>query len=167
MTTKEKLATLMLMTLLFMIWATPASAGPYNNPTGIYRITTFYADKRYYVVNDCRQTVTLAPYIKDGRMMVPVSYAVVAIGLNPNDPDVQWDPVRKQVTINNGYMIVLGLGSKMLLSDGEPFIRMDVAPEMIDRSAMLPIRFLGEALGEKIDWNQAAQAVTLTMTYTG
>jgi hypothetical protein len=80
---------------------------------------------------------------------------------------VRWDPVRKQVTINNGYMIVLGLGSKMLLSDGEPFIQMDVAPEMRDGNMMLPIRFLGEALGEKIDWNQAAQAVTLTMTYTG
>jgi hypothetical protein len=38
---------------------------------------------------------------------------------------------------------------------------------MRDGNMMLPIRFLGEALGEKIDWNQAAQAVTLTMTYTG
>jgi len=162
MTTKVKLATLMLMTLLFMIWATPVSAGP-----GPPRKTTFYAGKRYYVVNDCRQPVTLASYIKDGRMMVPASYAVVAIGLNEHDPAVRWDPVRKQVTINNGYMIVLGLGSKMLLSDGEPFIQMDVAPEMRDGNMMLPIRFLGEALGEKIDWNQAAQAVTLTMTYTG
>jgi len=162
-TTKEKLATLMLMTLLFMIWATPASAGPYNNPTGIYRITTFYADKRYYVVNDCRQPVTLAPYIKDGRMMVPVSYAVVAIGLNPNDPDVQWDPVSKKVTINNWYTIVLTLGSKTILKDGQPVIQMDVAMEARGGSVMIPIRFLGEALDEQVDWNPATRAVTLTM----
>ncbi len=147
----------MLMTLLFMIWATPASAGP-----GPPQTTTFYAGKRYYVVNDCRQPVTLAPYIKDGRMMVPVSYAVVAIGLNPNDPDVQWDPVSKKVTINNCYTIVLTLGSKTILKDDKPSIHMDVAPEIKDGNMMLLVRFLGAALNEKIEWNPVTKAVTLT-----
>jgi hypothetical protein len=107
--------------------------------------------------------VTLAPYIKDGRMMVPVSYAVVAIGLNPNDPDVQWDPVSKKVTINNWYTIVLTLGSKTILKDGQPVIQMDVAMEARGGSVMIPIRFLGEALDEQVDWNPATRAVTLTM----
>jgi hypothetical protein len=44
---------------------------------------------------------------------------------------------------------------------------MDVATEIKDGNMMLPVSFLGKALNEKIDWNQAAQAVTLTMAYTG
>jgi hypothetical protein len=44
------------------------------------------------------------------------------IGLNEHDPDAQWDPVNKKVTINNGYTIVLAPGSKTILKDGKPAI---------------------------------------------
>ncbi|WP_248924525.1 copper amine oxidase N-terminal domain-containing protein [Paenibacillus hamazuiensis] len=39
---------------------------------------------------------------------------------------------------------------------------LEVAPFTLEGRTMVPIRFIGEALGAKVDWNAEARRVTLT-----
>ena len=44
----------------------------------------------------------------------------------------------------------------------ESEVKMDVAPFIKDGRTMLPLRFIAEALGFKVEWNHAARTVILT-----
>ena len=96
----------------------------------------------------------VAPYIKDGRTFLPLRY--VANALDVDDDNIIWDPVSKAVTIFKGDRIAqVTIGSKTMLVNGVT-INMDVAPEITDERTMLPIRWMGQALGASIDWNAAS-----------
>ena len=56
--------------------------------------------------------------------------------------------------------IVLTLGSTMATVFGNTVIN-DVAPVARNNRTMLPIRFIAEALGARVDWDQALQKVTI------
>ncbi|SDC95797.1 Copper amine oxidase N-terminal domain-containing protein [Paenibacillus sp. UNCCL117] len=57
--------------------------------------------------------------------------------------------------------IVLTLDKTAALVDEEPHT-LDVAPFTLEGRTMVPIRFIGEALGAKVDWDSAKRLVTLT-----
>jgi len=105
------------------------------------------------------KTMDVAPYIKDGRTFLPLRYVANALGVN--DDNIIWDPVTKAVTVFKGDRIAqVTIGSKTMLVNGVT-INMDVAPEITDGRTMLPIRWLGQALGSTIDWDAEARTVTV------
>ncbi len=61
--------------------------------------------------------------------------------------------------------IILTIGSKTASVFGE-YVENDVAPEIVNGRTMLPIRFVVEALGGMIAWDEPAQKVTITMGET-
>jgi hypothetical protein len=105
------------------------------------------------------KTMDVAPYIKDGRTFLPLRYVANALGVN--DDNIIWDPVTKAVTIFKGDRIAqVTIGSKTMLVNGVT-INMDVAPEIADGRTMLPIRWMGQALGATIDWDAETRSVTV------
>lgn len=68
-------------------------------------------------------------------------------------PEVKPEEVPKQ------EKIVLTIGEKVAIAFGDPVVN-DVAPVIRSDRAMLPIRFVAEALGGTVTWNQAEQSVT-------
>lgn len=68
-------------------------------------------------------------------------------------PEVKPEEVPKQ------EKIVLTIGEKVAIAFGDPVVN-DVAPVLRGDRAMLPIRFVAEALGGTVTWNQAEQSVT-------
>ena len=44
---------------------------------------------------------------------------------------------------------------------------MDVAPEIKNGRAMLPVRYIAQALGARVDWDPASRRVTLTFSEAG
>lgn len=105
------------------------------------------------------KTMDVAPYIKDGRTFLPLRYVANALGVD--DDNIIWDPVTKAVTIFKGDRIAqVTIGSKTMLVNGVT-INMDVAPEITDGRTMLPIRWMGQALGATIDWDAEARSVTV------
>jgi len=105
------------------------------------------------------KTMDVAPYIKDGRTFLPLRYVANALGVN--DDNIIWDPVTKAVTIFKGDRIAqVTIGSKTMLVNGVT-VNMDVAPEITDERTMLPIRWMGQALGATIDWDAEARSVTV------
>lgn len=57
--------------------------------------------------------------------------------------------------------IVLKLGQKSATVDGKS-VALDIAPLLLDGTTYLPLRFVSDALGADIGWDQAAQKATVT-----
>lgn len=123
----------------------------------------FTIDSTTYTVveqnKSVEKTMDVAPYIKDGRTFLPLRYVANALGVD--DDNIIWDPVTKAVTIFKGDRIAqVTIGSKTMLVNGVT-VNMDVAPEITDGRTMLPIRWMGQALGATIDWDAEARSVTV------
>jgi hypothetical protein len=90
------------------------------------------------------------PIISGGRTLVPVRCISESLGYK-----VDWDPGAQAVTISDaGKTVRLTIGSRDALVDGaEDFLD---APAMITGGrTMVPLRFISEACGEKVDYKAA------------
>ena len=114
-------------------------------------------------VDGKERTIPVAPYIKEGRTMVPVRAITEALASSSNAEPVQWVDSAKTVIIKYGSRIVtMKIGEAMMNVSGTP-IPMNVAPEIVNDYTFIPLRDLGTALGltdSQIVWDEASQTVT-------
>lgn len=131
---------------------------PADQNVGVKEVV-FTIGEATFTVDGVEQTMDTAPYIKDGRTMLPVRYVAQALGV-PED-NVMWNPVTRTVTIFKGDRVVLiTIGSAELKVNGTP-IYMDTVAEIKDDRTMLPISFIGKALGAEVTWDAEARTVTI------
>lgn len=88
-----------------------------------------------------------APYVKEGRTMLPFRFIGEAMGA-----EVSWNGTAKQATFKRGSQTVrLTIGSKQAELNGQP-VELDAAPELADSVTMVPVRFVADGLGAKTEW---------------
>jgi hypothetical protein len=108
-------------------------------------------------VNGLSRRLDAAPFIKDGRTLLPIRALIEALG-----GSVQWNPSTRTATVLLGSRTVaLTIGSKTALVNGTP-ITLDVAPEIKNGRTFLPLRALGENLGLDLAWEPISQTISLT-----
>lgn len=96
------------------------------------------------------------PVIKDGRTLIPVRALSEAFGAT-----VAWDPVEKKVTISNeSTQIILNLNSNTAYVNGVE-VTIDAAPTSINSRTVVPLRFITETLGLKVDWDDETNTVEI------
>ncbi|MEW6423665.1 MAG: signal peptidase I [Bacillota bacterium] len=123
-------------------------------PTEMRVIITLTIGKQQAVVNGETKTLIVAPLIKDGRTMVPLRFIGEAMGAT-----IDWDPVDYKITYLRGERAVaLRMGQKRLLLNGEERF-MDTEPFIIHGTTMVPLRFIGEALGFYVEWDDKTQSI--------
>lgn len=89
------------------------------------------------------------PVIKEGRTLIPVR----AI-MNGLKAEVVWDEETKIVTITRDDKVVtLNLLTGEAKVNGEA-IELDVPPEIISNRTFVPLRFVAQSLGEKVDYDE-------------
>ncbi|MFX4263269.1 stalk domain-containing protein [Pelotomaculum propionicicum] len=119
--------------------------------------------KTSYYVDNQSQTMDTAPIIKDSRTLLPIRYVAEAIGAK-----VAWNNTERKVTITlKGTTMELWIGKNYARVNGEyKFIdstNTAVTPIIIEPGrTMLPLRFVSENLGAKVDWNSSKREVTVT-----
>jgi hypothetical protein len=64
--------------------------------------------------------------------------------------------------VKGDRVVQVKIGSKVMLINGAS-ITMDVAPEVKDGRTMLPFRWIAQALGASVEWDEATQTVTLKL----
>lgn len=97
-----------------------------------------------------------APYVKDGRTMVPVRALCEALGC-----DVAWDADTQTVTVSKGgSSIVLVIGSNvMLVNDMEVII--DCPAEITNSRTFLPLRAISETLGYSVYYIEPTRQIII------
>ncbi|MBI3945890.1 MAG: copper amine oxidase N-terminal domain-containing protein [Armatimonadetes bacterium] len=97
-------------------------------------------------------------YVISGRVMVPVRGVIERIP----DTGVQWDARRKQVWVRRGETRVkLNVGSGYAHVGGQE-VPLDMPLRLGDGHTLMPLRFVAEVLGARVDWDAARQVATIT-----
>jgi len=97
------------------------------------------------------------PVAEQGRTLVPLRAIFEALGA-----DVQWDGATRTVAATKAQTTVrLTVGVRTAYKDGTP-IALDVPAKIINGRTLVPLRFVSEALGCKVDWNGDTRTVTIS-----
>ncbi|MDO5037575.1 MAG: stalk domain-containing protein [Tissierellia bacterium] len=101
-------------------------------------------------------TMDVAPYIKDGRTMLPVRYVAQALGF-----EVDWNEASRTVLLKgDGRQVQIPVDTNKIIVDGVTY-ESDVQPEIKDGRTFLPLRVIAEALDFEVVWDPATKTVTL------
>lgn len=104
----------------------------------------------------------IGPQQMEGRVLVPVRGVLEKLGA-----DVAWQPETQTVIAGNGQVdIKLRLGDRRARVNGRD-VMLDVPAQEIGGHTMVPLRFLGEALGAKIVWDNDTRTVRIATNAGG
>ena len=112
---------------------------------------------------DSFKGMDVAPYIKNGRTMLPIRYIAEALGMS-----VSWDAKTRTVIIQDMfYRVEIPVDTNKIIVNGKTYTS-DVKPEIKNNRTMLPIANIARALGLKdgkdILWDAAKKQVTIIRT---
>lgn len=99
-----------------------------------------------------------APYIKDGRTLIPFRRIFEALGM-----DVSWDAaLRMVVAKGKDIEMMIFIGENFALVNGEER-ELDVAAEITADRTFVPLRFVSENCGADVAWDDSTKSVYITM----
>lgn len=108
---------------------------------------------------EVQKTMDVAAFIENGRTMLPVRFVADALGVK--DQDIVWNGAARTVTIFKGNRIIqLTIDKYQMLVNGTP-VMMDSPAIIKDGRTFLPVRFVAQALGANISWDEATRTVTI------
>jgi len=107
------------------------------------------------VVNGQQVGFDQPPVERGGRVFVPLRGVFERLGAS-----VVYDNGQINAT-GNGRNISLHIGSTQAVIDGQTQY-VDVAPFLVGSRTLVPLRFVAQALGAAVDWNQGSSTVTIT-----
>lgn len=96
------------------------------------------------------------PMIENSRTLVPVRFVSEALGASVN-----WIQEEKKVIIRKEQTVIeLTVGQRKVRA-GAKTIELDVAAKNYNSRVMVPLRFISESFGCKVDWDQKGYTVTI------
>ncbi|MBE7046227.1 MAG: hypothetical protein E7396_02310 [Ruminococcaceae bacterium] len=100
------------------------------------------------------------PMIINSRTMVPMRAIFEALGAK-----ITWvDRTKTVVGVRNQKIVKLTINSPKAYIDGAE-VTLDSAPVIVDSRTYVPVRFVSEALGEKVDWDGDTKTVIIDSDY--
>lgn len=96
------------------------------------------------------------PYLDNNRVLIPARFVSVALGGSV-------DYKNKVVTIKkqDGTNITMKINSAKVTVGGKT-VTLDVPAKVVKGRTVVPLRFVSEALGASVDWNQTKSLVSIT-----
>lgn len=131
-----------------------------NVVTATAQRTVFTVDSTNSTVDGVAQpALDVAPVIVDGRTFMPIRAAAAAAGVTGDN--ILFDA--GVITIIRGDRVAqFTLGSRVVVVNGVA-MNMDVAPSLVAGRALIPIRWVGTALGVPVLWDATARTITVTV----
>ncbi|MBO8171073.1 MAG: copper amine oxidase N-terminal domain-containing protein [Bacillaceae bacterium] len=113
-------------------------------------------DSIQVVLNQQEMQFDVSPRIINGRTMVPLRGIFEAL-----EAEVDWNPDTRTVSAVKGDReVVLTIGQQNAVVNGDPVV-LDAAPQVVDGRTLVPLRFVAETLGLKVEWDAATRTVYL------
>lgn len=142
---------LLLIVLTAVVLLFPASSFAAENQV------VFTIGSSTYSVNDQAYNMEAAPFIESGRSFVPVRFLALSLGVL--EENIQWSPAEQKVVLTKGDKVIgLTIGSPFL-NDSDNISGMDVAPIIRNEYTYLPARYVAEAFGYQVGWDQNSRSV--------
>ena len=129
----------------------------------VFAVSNVFADEGIKInINGAEQVYDQMPVIINGRTLVPMRGIFEALGA-----DVEWIGATKTVVgSRDRKYIKLRLDSDTVYINGtEQEKKLDVPASIINGRTMVPVRFIAEALGETVEWDNDTKTVKITSDY--
>lgn len=109
------------------------------------------------VILDGKQlSFDVPPIIENGRTLIPVRTILESLGAA-----VEWDDYTKTVTAKkSGTTVRIQIGNNVVQKNDES-IALEVPAKIVNGRTLVPLRFVSEALGAKVDWEDSSQTITI------
>lgn len=106
----------------------------------------------------------VAPYLRSGRVLIPVRFLARALGVR--DEDVVWEEKNQTVTLKKGEAVVsFTVGNPVMEKRVGPaapeLMVMDLAPEITNGRVCLPARWAAEGFGCQVRWEPSEMTVII------
>lgn len=113
------------------------------------------------LLNGEQMTFEVNPFIEYDRTFVPMRAIFEAVGAK-----VEWDDETRTVHAvrgegNEASFVSLQIGNTTAFVNGAS-VEFDVASQIKDDRTFVPLRFVVEALGEKVEWDNDNYTVVIT-----
>jgi hypothetical protein len=110
-------------------------------------------DNAVATVGGANVPLDAAPFIADGRTMVPFRFIGEALGA-----EVDWDADTRTAYFTDGATVVgLTIGEALYDDEGDYM----GTPTIVDGRTFVPVRFVVVSMGATIEWDGAARTVTI------
>lgn len=111
-------------------------------------------------INGNKVSFDVPPALKNDRTLVPIRAIFEAMGA-----EVNWDSTNQTVlAIKEGTSIKLVINSKIAKINGIDSSQLDVPATLYKDRTLVPLRFVGEAFGGTVDWNEKSKNVNITLS---
>ncbi len=108
-------------------------------------------------INGIERTLTRPPIIDKGRVMVPLRFISEAFGCQ-----LDWNSSERKISVNRyDVNFTLWIDKKIALINGRE-VQIDAPPINVSGSVMVPLRFIAEPFGAKVEWNAENKMITIT-----
>lgn len=121
----------------------------------------FVVGQQGYSVGGEVKVMDAAPFIENGRTYVPVRYLALALGVP--EAGIGWDGATGSVTLCKGDVTLRLTVGKNILRVNSRDKEMDAAPVLKNGRTYLPARYVAEAFGYVVSWDESARAVSVFM----
>lgn len=112
------------------------------------------ADDIAVEVGGRRLALDVAPVISEGRALVPLRGIFEALGA-----EVAYDPESRAITAaRDGLTLRLVPGERRAVVGGRE-VELDVPARIVSGRTLVPVRFVAEALGARVEWDGVARTV--------
>jgi len=109
------------------------------------------------LIDGKEQRYDVMPLNISGRVFVPMRGIFEALGA-----EIVWrDDIRTVTASKDKKEVVVTIDSLNARIDGQP-VKIDVAPIIVEGRTMEPVRFVSEAMGEDVAWDDATKTVIIT-----
>lgn len=109
------------------------------------------------ILNGTAMSFEVPPIVENGRTLVPMRPIFEAMGAQ-----VEWNAGTKTVIARkNADVVVLPLNSIKPTINGKAYT-LEVPAKIINSRTLAPLRFVAEAFGGQVDWNESTRTVKIT-----
>lgn len=134
----------------------PVSVGGGGSKPGKSTLTATQVASPTIIVNGQPLTGDAPAIIENGSTLVPMRAIFQALGAS-----VEWNAASQTVTAQKGTTrVVLTIGSSNVSVNDEK-ITLSVPARIIDGHTMVPLRFIGNALGAEVNWDDTTRTITV------
>ncbi|MBR3933986.1 MAG: N-acetylmuramoyl-L-alanine amidase [Clostridia bacterium] len=115
-----------------------------------------FANDISLVIDNKKVACDVPPIISNDRTLVPVRALFEHLNAK-----VTWNEVLRQVIVTSEkQMMIFNIDSKIAYLNGAVYA-LDVAPTIINGRTLVPVRFVSENLGYKVDWDNSTRTVII------
>lgn len=135
--------------LIVFAMAGSLSFAAQNNPSAASEIKVF--------LNGVEIEFDVAPYIKNGRTMVPFRAIFEALGV-----DISWNGVNRTImATNDTTQIYIDIGKSFAYVNGYK-VNLDAQAEISEGRTFVPLRFVSENTGADVSWDGNTKSVYIS-----